>query len=256
MKSFSDPLALLAPNLGLIGHRGVAALAPENTLASLTMAKALGLSWVEIDVRQNKHGELFIFHDETLERTTNGQGQVGSYDLTSLKQLDAGSWFSPTFKDQRILSLTEALEHLATLNLMVNLEIKCPAKTSRRRTKLFAQNLHKALTTHWPMTQPSPLVSSFNIPFIRDFRDISPTYPVGVLTDKLTPQIVDLVKSIPNCTLHCGKTHLTADQVKTLSNQGVKILVYTVNERELGLSLLNAGAFGLFVDSPNVYSRK
>ena len=248
-------LPLLAPAHGLIGHRGVAALAPENTLASLTMAKTLGLDWVEIDVRQNKHGELFIFHDSRLERTTNGQGHVHRFNLNSLKKLDAGSWFAPTFQDEKILSLEEALKHILELDLMVNLEVKCPPQTSWQKTTLFAHNLHKTIELHWPADKPRPLISSFNIPFIRYYREIS-LDPFGILTEKISTTLLELVKSIPNCFLHCGKTHLTPEQVKTISEQGVKLLIFTVNEKELGIALLKAGAFALFVDSPKVFTAK
>lgn len=239
------------PTYGLIGHRGVAALAPENTLSGLLLAKKLGLNWVEIDVRRTRNGDLVIFHDPTLERTTNGQGELASYDLVGLKQLDAGYWFSPSFTGEKIMSLAEALIQINALNLSVNLEIKCPKNTSKQALNQFAHDVHNTISMFWPKEKTLPLVSSFNLGFIRSYRALSPHGPVGVLTERLSNEVLQLVKSIPNCTLHCGKTHLAPEQVLSLSKQGIKMLIYTVNEKDLGIAFLKAGAFGLFVDTPS-----
>ena len=87
--------ALAIPRL--IGHRGAAAAAPENTLASLRKAKELGASWVEFDVKLTRDGHPVLIHDERLERTTSGRGEVALTTLVELQKLDAGGWFAPAF---------------------------------------------------------------------------------------------------------------------------------------------------------------
>lgn len=93
----------------IIAHRGSSADRPECTLASLKRAIAVGATSSEVDVRRSKDGQLVILHDTTLDRTTNGKGPVGEKTLAELKQLDAGSWFDPKFKDERIPTLREVL---------------------------------------------------------------------------------------------------------------------------------------------------
>ena len=84
-----------AKRLRIIGHRGAAGMAPENTLVSFDKALADGADFIEIDLRESKDGEILIFHDATLERTTNGEGEVQQWSLKELKNFDAGYWFTP-----------------------------------------------------------------------------------------------------------------------------------------------------------------
>lgn len=86
-----------------IGHRGAAALEPENTLCGFRKAIELGLDYVEFDVHRCKSGELVVIHDETVDRTTNGKGLVAEMTLQQLKKLDAG-------KGEKIPTLQEVID--------------------------------------------------------------------------------------------------------------------------------------------------
>ena len=77
----------------VIGHRGACGHAPENTLVSFRRAAALGVRWVEFDVRLSRDREVVVLHDEGLERTTNGGGLVAEKDWAELQALDAGAWY-------------------------------------------------------------------------------------------------------------------------------------------------------------------
>jgi glycerophosphoryl diester phosphodiesterase len=90
----------------VVGHRGLFTHAPENTLSSMRACLELRIS-IELDVRRSKDGQLIVLHDDTLDRTTNGKGKASDFPLAELKKLDAGSWFDPTFKDERIPTLAE-----------------------------------------------------------------------------------------------------------------------------------------------------
>ena len=93
----------------IIGHRGNPEEAPENTLASIDAAFAVGCDLVEIDVRLSRDGVAVIVHDDTVDRTTNGKGNVADLTLAELKALDAGSWKAERFAGERIPTLAEAL---------------------------------------------------------------------------------------------------------------------------------------------------
>ncbi|MBI3247100.1 MAG: glycerophosphodiester phosphodiesterase [Deltaproteobacteria bacterium] len=82
------------PTPRLFAHRGASGEAPENTVAALQRAVALGLEYAEIDVQASQDGQIAVIHDETLERTTGGHGQVRDYSLTELRRLDAGYRFT------------------------------------------------------------------------------------------------------------------------------------------------------------------
>ena len=85
----------LASPFHIIAHRGASGYAPENTMASFRRAVDLGATEVETDVAFTRDGELLLFHDETLERTTNGSGLPEDHTLAQLLELDAGSWHDP-----------------------------------------------------------------------------------------------------------------------------------------------------------------
>src|SRR6476619_3892499 len=97
----------------IIAHRGGREWAPENTLASFQKALDFGVDGMEFDVQRCATGELVIFHDEELSRTTNGVGLVRDCSLDELRRLDAGSWFDRPFKGERIPLLSEVLTLVA-----------------------------------------------------------------------------------------------------------------------------------------------
>jgi glycerophosphoryl diester phosphodiesterase len=95
----------------IVGHRGASAHAPENTLAAFRLAREQGADAIELDAKRCASGEVVIMHDATLNRTTNGDGNVHEWSLAELHSLDAG-------KGERIPTLDEVLE-LVLLVLLV-----------------------------------------------------------------------------------------------------------------------------------------
>ncbi len=94
----------------VIAHRGNTVNAPENTLAAYQIAVEEGAEMIETDVHISKDGRLVIMHDSSLGRTTNFTGYVHEYTLEELRTADAGSWFSSSFKDERIPTIEEAMD--------------------------------------------------------------------------------------------------------------------------------------------------
>ena len=112
-----QPMGWAIPGSGLRvgGHRGASAVAPENTMASFRTAAASGADYLELDVQLSQDGEPMVFHDETLERTTDGHGRLDRTRAAELERLDAGAWFGQRFAAERIPRLTEVLAWLETL---------------------------------------------------------------------------------------------------------------------------------------------
>src|SRR5438034_7470028 len=108
-----------------IAHRGASARAPENTLAAFTEAVRLGANAIELDVHLTADGVPVVIHDATVERTTNGRGEVAAMTSKDLRRLDAGAWFSSRFRGERIPTLEESLE-FARGRCALNIEIKEP----------------------------------------------------------------------------------------------------------------------------------
>ncbi len=97
----------------VVVHRGANALAPENTLPSADSALAHGATWIEVDVRTSKDGVMYNLHDETLDRTTDGSGNIGERTSDYIDRLDAGSWYDETrFKGLHVPTIEAMLEGL------------------------------------------------------------------------------------------------------------------------------------------------
>ena len=114
-----------------IAHRGAAGITPENTKLAFLKALDLGADAIELDVQLTRDGECIVFHDETLERTTDGTGLVAETDFETISKLDAGSWFSASFKKLEVPTLEEVLKTIGGRTL-INIELK-PDKTRVER---------------------------------------------------------------------------------------------------------------------------
>jgi len=157
----------------VIGHRGAAGHAPENTLASIATAAALGATWVEFDVKLTRDGVAVLFHDDALERTTNGTGKVADTTLAEIKALDAGGWYQKRFAGEAVPTLEEAMATLARLNLGANVELK----PSPGREAETARTVAGLLKTAWPARLPAPVISSFAPEALAAFAEAAPQFP-------------------------------------------------------------------------------
>lgn len=86
----------------IVCHKGANKQAPENTLAAARLCVAWGIDYVEVDVRASKDGVLYLLHDPTVDRTTDGTGYINELTSAEVDRLDAGSWFSPRFAGERV----------------------------------------------------------------------------------------------------------------------------------------------------------
>jgi glycerophosphoryl diester phosphodiesterase len=110
----------------IVAHRGGAATTPENTMGAFRAAAAAGvLSW-ELDVQRSRDGELVIIHDDTLDRTTSGSGPIGQHSYVELAQLDAGSWFGPEWRRERIPTLRGVIAFAQEVGARLLIELKSP----------------------------------------------------------------------------------------------------------------------------------
>src|SRR5262245_53621059 len=104
----------------VIGHRGAAAYAPENTLESIREAAHRGARWVEFDAKLTGDGAVILMHDDTLDRTTNSRGPVAQTSLADIARLDAGAWFGEPWRGARVPTLADTLALLVELDMQAN----------------------------------------------------------------------------------------------------------------------------------------
>ena len=210
----------------MIGHRGAAAVAPENTLASLRKANELGARWVEFDVKLTRDGYPILAHDDRLERTTDGRGRFAATTLAEIERLDAGGWFAPAFAGERVPTFEEALALCRALGLGINVEIK----PCRGREVETARVAVETLLAHWPATLPVPLISSFVPACLGVAREIAPAVPRGYLAGRLPRRWQAQLATYGCSTLHLDQRRLGARQRAAVVAAGVPLLLYTVND--------------------------
>ncbi|WP_081591184.1 MULTISPECIES: glycerophosphodiester phosphodiesterase [Bacillus] len=158
----------------VIAHRGSSGDYPENTHSSFQAAIDCQADFIEFDIQLTKDLQFVVIHDQTLERTTNGQGKVSDCTLKELQELDAGSWKSPTFSTERIPSLLEVLEkyHGKTKFLI---EVKF-AKNQPKYADLLVN-----LLDDYQYIWDDIIIQSFNVSFLRAFHKKMPQIAIGVL---------------------------------------------------------------------------
>lgn len=243
--NFSPP----EPRNGYIGHRGLAGFAPENTLASFQFAADKGLNWVEFDLRLTSDHTLVIFHDDALDRTTNGRGKLYENDIETLKSLDAGSWFDPKYAGETIPVFKEILPKLLSLDLYLNIELKLEAEADLATQQAFIDAVIHTLKTSWPATHPLPLISSFNWDLLAPIRSAFPSLPLGFLTEEISQKTVPLLAQSSNCALHCPLELASPELIQLTKSYNLPLLIYTVNEPKICNKLLSDGVFGVFTDT-------
>ena len=220
----------------IIGHRGARGLAPENTLAGFRKAVALGTPWVELDVQLHQ-GELLVFHDERLERCTNGRGRLDQHDLAYLRGLDAGG-------GERIPRLAEVLD-LVDRRAGVNVELK----TANGTAAAVAALLRDYLKRGWRPEQW--LVSSFHLPELREFRRALPEVPVGALLCGVPLDLAACGTALGAVAVNLALDFADPALVADARRRGLKVYVYTVNEPDDFARMQALGVDGVFTDFPD-----
>lgn len=237
----------------VIGHRGACAYAPENTLESILTAADIGTEWVELDVMLTQDKVPIIFHDDTLERTTNGAGNVADTPYATIRNLEAGSWYADSFSGIKIPTLEEAIEILVEKNLGLNLEIK-PTPGTERETAEAALDI---LARYWD-DHDRLLVSSFQLTCLEVAADMAPDWMRGVLFDddnEMPENWRDLVDYVDAATVNIGRKIATRDLIEDIIDFEKAVLVYTVNDPQMANQLQGWGVDAVFSDNPDVIAQ-
>lgn len=105
-------------------HRGASAYAPENTMAAFKKAFQIGANGIELDLQRTKDGKIVIFHDDKIDKKSNGTGKISDYTYKELLEFDFGSWFSKEFENERIVLFDDFMKEVSDKNLILAIELK------------------------------------------------------------------------------------------------------------------------------------
>lgn len=230
-----------------IAHRGASAVSPENTLAAFREAVRAGADLIELDLRLSRDGEVVIFHDCDLDRTTGGQGPVGEKTLAELKQLDAGSWFSPEFSDEKIPTLAETLDAIGPAGVGLCLELKIDRGEEDLREDLVVRTLEVIEKTRFP----GRLVpASFDLQAVRLVRSRDPNLETGLIFR--AESVWDLPEEeLAGVDILSARWNIvTADRVAAARRQGRGVWAWTVGRPEELARVRASGVEALAANDP------
>lgn len=229
----------------IVAHRGGGKLAPENTLAGIDVGAKLGHKMIEFDVKLSQDGEIFLLHDDTLDRTSNGWGIAGQLPWEKLVQLDVGGWYGKDFAGQRLPLLSQVAKRCAEHQMMANIEIKpttgLEAETGRV-VALAARDL-------WHMQPAAPLLSSFSTVALAAAKEAAPELPRGLLLHEWHDNWQEMTDALECVSIHFNHKVLNEKRVAELKKSGLRILVYTVNDADRAAQLLKWGVDAICTDA-------
>jgi glycerophosphoryl diester phosphodiesterase len=232
-----------------IAHRGASGegLAPENTLAAFELAIQLGVDLIELDVQQTGDGRLVVIHDPTLDRTTDLSGSVAEQTLAQIRRGDAGSWFAPRFRGERVPLLEEVLE-LARRRVLTLVEIK--ARHIAERVVQIVEDLG---------AEDQVVIQSFVPQTVRRVKLLAPALPAALLVSTLptTPARIR-VRRLAREALEAGAnavglwhTALTPALLEEMRQRSIGVWAWTVDDEIVMRDLALMGVQGLITNYPD-----
>lgn len=221
-----------------IGHRGAKAHIAENTIASIEKALEIGVDAIEIDVHKCASGELVVFHDFTLDRITNGSGEVAKHTLEQLKHLKVSDQFEiPTLED--VLNTIDK-------KCILNIELK-GRDTALTSCKVIEDYIK---TNSWNLDHF--LISSFQHQELETVYNLNKHLRLGVLTKASVLDAIDFAQTINAFAIHPNVALVTKDNVRLAQNKGYKVLTWTVNDQPTIERMKMYNVDGIISDNPDI----
>ena len=236
----------------LLAHRGFSAIYPENSpLAFRMAAEKTAVDGIESDVHLSKDGKLVIFHDASVERTSNGTGFIRDLTYAELLELDIGAWKSPEFAGQHIWTLGQLLDFCRETRLLLNLELK--------NYEVFYDGLEQQVIDEVCARgmQEQVFVSSFNHISMQRFKVLCPEIKTGLLYDKplLDMEHYLLRSNADNMHPRYMLLQYQPELMDLFHNRGMKVNTWTVNDETAMEDMLRRGVDGIISNYPDLLCR-
>lgn len=233
------------PYPALIAHRGAGRHAPENTLAAFRLGAHHGFMMMEYDVKLSRDGVALLLHDDTLDRTSNTQGNAADQTWAELAAVDAGSWHSAEYAGEPIPSLHTIAAFTLAHGICSNIEIKphtgLEAETGKQVARLARQL--------WAGAAQPPLLSSFSEIALQAALQEAPELPRALLIAKEVPtDWHDRIQRLECRGLNLNHRYTTRAIVDQVRKAGCTLVVWTVNDVARARELLDWGCNAIVTD--------
>ena len=224
----------------IIAHRGSSNSAPENTLAALSVAIDEIVDGVEIDVRMTKDGEIVLMHDSTLQRTAGINAHVSELTYSEIADIDVGSWFSPSYQEEKIPTLMEALE-LCKGEMILMIEVKGGQYDEYDIAQKIVSDVEEM-----GMSQ-DVIVASFNKDVLKEVKELNGS----IVTCLILRFAYGNINEMEYVDMFSMESYFVYKGIfKNIKNSGKSLAVWTVNDRRQMASLRDVGIDQVVTDHP------
>lgn len=233
----------------IFAHRGIPTLAPENTMPAFEAVVSNGLKWIETDLSITKDEDVFIIHDDKLDRTTDQTGSIETVDTEVVEKADAGSWYSDKFVGEKVPTLDQLIKFLNDNKINANIELKgVVGDDANYLADKLCLKFSKALENLDP--DIDLIISSFSPIMLEKMNKLNPELKYAVLFEHQAIQDDwNLVMQACNAKIiHPDDTDLTQQKIAMMKKYHYQINVWTVDDKERAKQLLDWGVDGIFTN--------
>jgi glycerophosphoryl diester phosphodiesterase len=232
----------------IIAHRGCRAKYPENTLLSFQAALDAGATMIELDVRLSCDGKLVVMHDNTVDRTTDGHGQVNAHSLKELKQLDAGGWFNPVFTGQHVPELEEVLE-LVNGSALIDIEIKPQAYHPCHPAEAVEQRIVELVIRK--KANEIVLISSFDKNILEQIASMENAPAIALISrNRAENSTLELCKRLNIFSWHPDLQILSQEQVLLMHAEDIRVFPFNVDTPQDFKRMFDMNVDGVICNDP------
>ncbi|MDE6670702.1 MAG: glycerophosphoryl diester phosphodiesterase membrane domain-containing protein [Ruminococcus sp.] len=227
----------------ITAHRGYSTVAPENTLPAFEEAVEIGADYIELDVQLTADDQLVVFHDKTIERTTDGTGELSTMTYDELQKLSAGKWFSNDgrFDDVKISLLSEVLETVGD-DILLNIEIKNHGdvrKTAEKTVEVIEEyNIER-----------SCYITSFSYTALKTVKKINPKIKTGIIANVATSTSFSQLRYIDAVSLNY--IFVNSSIVNMAHQNGKRVFVWTVDRKSDIQHMVAMGVDNIITNRPD-----
>ncbi|UQZ36817.1 glycerophosphodiester phosphodiesterase [Paenibacillus sp. PK3_47] len=233
----------------ILAHRGASAYAPENTMEAFRLAVEQQADGFEIDINLTKDGEIVVIHDDSIDRTSDGKGDITEYTLGELKQFNFNKGFEERYAAAQIPTLREVLELVKAHDLYLNIEVK----DILSKMNLYAGlgSAAAELVREYGLTE-NVIFSSFNHTSMVKLKEEYPDMRTALLYIAGLYEGEKYAKMAKADALHPVFFGVNRTNVEQAQAAGIQVNAWTVNEQEHIRMMIDAGVDGIITDRPDV----
>lgn len=208
-----------------INHRGYNVEAPENTLPAFRLSRLKGFRYAETDIRFTSDGVPVLLHDASIERTSDGNGQICELNLSQVRQFDFGEWKSPIFKGTHIPTLEEFLSLCSIIGLHPVLELKVGNKDQVSKIIDLVESFGLEDETFY---------ISFSDTILKEILKQRPYAKIAYVTSRITENTIKTALSLQNDSTRCiiNAKDYSEEAIRLCEANNLQLWIWTVNSEE------------------------